>query len=320
MKHHIFTFIFLLLVSCGSNVEVYKRATLSMGTTVEIQIRTKNIALADKAIDSAFAEVQRINDKYSVYNPNTYLNKINSSDTFQMDDETYFLFKKCEYYHNLSKGAFDPAIGNIIKALGFESTEPENIPEDSIKEYIKSNNWKLITLTNDKKIIKPKNLRINLGAIAKGYAVDRMFEIVKSFGFNNFLVNAGGEVRCSGDNWDIGIQHPRQKDKLIGVLRLENLAVATSGDYERFRIKNGKRISHIFNPITGRVANECQSVTIITEYCIDADAIATAVFVLGPEEGLKLIEKVNNCECLIIDKNGKIFRSKGIGKYYFENL
>lgn len=319
MKKYIYTFVFALLLACGSKVDIHKRTTLSMGTIVEIQIKTDDIALADKAIDSAFTELQRINDKYSVYKPNTYLNKINSSDTFQLDEETYFLLIKCEYYNKISNGAFDPAIGNIIKALGFENTEPENIPEDSIKEYIKRNNWKLINLMNERKIIKPKHVRINLGAIAKGYAVDQMFNIIKSFGFNNFLVNAGGEVRCIGDNWDVGIQHPRQKDKLLGVLKLKAMSVATSGDYERFRFQNGKRISHIFNPITCRVADECQSVTIICEHCIDADAIATTVFVLGPEDGLKLIGQINNCQGLIIDKNGKPYRSPGFEKYFFEN-
>lgn len=307
-----------LFLSCGNQEKIYKRSTLSMGTKVEIQIKTNNESLADKAIDSAFLEVQRINDKFSVYNPNSFLNQINSSSIFQLDDETYYIFKKSEFYNKISHGAFDPAIGNIIKALGFESTEPEDIPEDSIRNYLNRNNWKLIQLTEDKKIIKPNDLRINLGAIVKGYAVDRMYEVVKSFGFKSFLVNAGGEIRCSGDIWNVGIQHPRQKDKLLGVIKLQDKSVATSGDYERFRIKDGKRLVHIFNPITCLIADECQSVTIIAENTIDADAIATAVFVLGPMEGLKMVEQINNCEALIVDKNGTIHRSRRINNYFVE--
>lgn len=318
MKFFIVIILSVFLFSCGSKEHIHKRSTLSMGTTVEIQIQTENVTRADSAIDAAFLEIQRLNDKFTVYNPNSYLSNINSSDFFQLDDETFHIFKKCEYYNLISKGAFDPAIGNIIKALGFESTEAENIPEDSIFNYITKNNWKLIQLTSDKKIIKPSNLKINLGAIAKGYAVDRMFEIIKSFGFNKFLINAGGEIKCIGKDWEIGVQHPRKKDRLIGSLKLNNKAVATSGDYERYRIQNGKRINHIFNPITAKVADQCQSVTVITNNTIDADALATAVFVTGPIQGLKLIEELSNTEVLIFDKDGRLYRSSGLKKYYFE--
>lgn len=308
----------LALISCGSNEKIHKRSTLSMGTTVEIQIETENVSKADSAINLAFLEIQRLNDKFTVYNTNSYLNKINTSDFYQLDDETYYVLKKCEYYNLISKGTFDPAIGNIIKALGFESTEPENIPEDSILNYISKNNWKLIELTSDKKIIKPSNLKINLGAIAKGYAVDRMFDIIKSFGFDVFLINAGGEIKCTGKDWEIGVQHPRKKDRLIGSLKVNNRAVATSGDYERYRMQNGKRINHIFNPINGKVADQCQSVTVISNNTIDADALATAVFVMGPIQGLKLIEEISNTEVLIFDKEGRMYRSSGLKKYYYE--
>lgn len=318
MKNFILFISILFLIACSSKENIYKRTTLSMGTTVEIQIQSDNQKKADSAIDAAFAEIQRLNDKYTVYNPTSYLNQINSTDFFQLDDETYYLLKKCENYNTISKGAFDPAIGNIIKALGFESTEPEDIPEDSILNYIQQNNWKLIELTSDKKIIKPKNLRINLGAIAKGYAVDRMFEIIKSYGFDIFLVNAGGEIKCIGKDWEIGVQHPRKKDRIAGIIKLNGKAVATSGDYERYKIKNGKKINHIFNPITGRIADQCQSATIITNNVLDADALATSVFVLGPIQGLRLIEEIQNAEALIFDKDGQLYRSSGLKKYYFE--
>lgn len=318
MRKAYFLLLFLFIASCGTNEKTYKRSTISMGTTVEIQVITQNTNKADSAIDAAFAEIQRINDKYTVYDTNSYLNKINRSDYFPLDYETYNLFKKCEYYNIISRGAFDPAIGNIIKALGFESSDAESIPEDSIFNYLKRNNWKLIELTSDQKIIKPKYLRINLGAIAKGYAVDRMFDIIKSYGFDKFLINAGGEIKCFGKEWKIGIQHPRQKDRIVGEIRVKDKAIATSGDYERFQIKNGKRINHIFNPITGKVADRCQSVTVISDNTLQADALATAVFVLGPIEGLKLIESIKNTEVLIFDTNGQMYRSSGFKKYYFE--
>jgi len=318
MKRAYHIFLMFLILSCSPKEDAYKRSTISMETTVEIQIITQNIRRADSAIDAAFAEIQRLNDKYTVYDSNSYLSKINKSDFFPLDDETYYLFKKCEYYNIISKGAFDPAIGNIIKALGFESSQPELIPEDSVLAYLSKNNWKLIQLTSDHKIIKPLNLRINLGAIAKGYAVDKMFDIVKSYGFEQFLINAGGEIKCCGKEWKIGIQHPRQKDRIIGEIRVKDNSIATSGDYERYRIQNGKRINHIFNPITGKVADQCQSVTIISDNTLQADALATAVFVLGPIEGLKLIESLNNTEVLIFDKNGQMYRSNGFKKYYFE--
>lgn len=319
MNHIILIIFSVAIISCNTKDNIYKRSILSMGTTLEIQIQTSDFAKADSAIDQAFAEMQRLNDKYTVYITDSYLNKINSSDFFDLDDETFFLLKKCEYYNIISRGAFDPAIGNIIKALGFDNTDDETIPEDSIYNYIEKNNWKLIELTSDKKIIKPEHLRINLGAIAKGYAVDRIFDIIKSFGFDIFLINAGGEIKCSGKDWEVGIQHPRKKDQIVGIIKINDLAVATSGDYERYKIQNGKRINHIFNPINGKVADQCQSVTVIAGNTLDADALATAVFVLGPIQGLKLIEETHNTEALIVDKDGQFYRSSGLKKYYFGN-
>jgi thiamine biosynthesis lipoprotein len=166
-------------------------------------------------------------------------------------------------------------------------------------------------------------MAIDLGAIAKGYAVDRAFELLQSLGYKNVLVNAGGDLRVGGlknkQLWSIGIQHPRESKNFLARISVSDMAVATSGDYERFFIYEGKRYHHIFNPQNGFPTDDCQSVTVLCKEGMMADALATAVFVLGPEKGYTLCQKLEGVDCLIVDKEGKIIFSPGLkGRITFD--
>jgi thiamine biosynthesis lipoprotein len=164
--------------------------------------------------------------------------------------------------------------------------------------------------------LKKKGMAIDLGGIAKGYAVDRAFDVLRSLGYKNLIVNAGGDLRAAGfknnQPWSIGIQNPREPQKILTRISISDMAVATSGDYEKFFVYQGKRYHHIFNPRDGFPAEDCQSVTIVTKDCMTADALATAVFVLGPEKGYALCRKLDGVGCLIVDKDGKMIISPNL--------
>jgi thiamine biosynthesis lipoprotein len=156
---------------------------------------------------------------------------------------------------------------------------------------------------------------LDLGGIAKGFAVDRAAGALRAAGADNFVVNAGGDLRVSGTKngkpWRIGIQDPRAPDRLLRVVTPREGAFVTSGDYERYFLWEGERYHHILDPRTGRPARGCRSVTVWTRHGIDADALATAAFVLGPAEGLALLERLEEVEGLVVDDAGGELATSG---------
>jgi len=314
----IYILLLIFLFGCSSQQDRIKRTTISMGTTIEIQVIHNNNQVANEAINSAFEEVERINRKYSTYIDSNYIWVINNSGVSELkvDDETFYLLQKCNEFYEATNGGFDAAIGTYIDILGFETDNPDEPTITEIQSALEKVGWKHIELLENNLIRKIKPVKINFGAIAKGYAVDRMAEILRNNGIKKFLINAGGELIGEGNDWTIGIQHPRKKNELLGKVILNNISVATSGDYEQFFEKKNKRFHHIINPKTGLPSLETQAVTIISEKNVDADALATGVFVIGPVEGLKIIESLKNVEGLIVDSSGTIIKSSGFDQYF----
>jgi len=186
-----------------------------------------------------------------------------------------------------------------------------------IKETLDLVNFRnLKTHYGGKVLLKKKGMAIDLGGIAKGYAVDRAFVLLKELGYRNLVVNAGGDLRVGGSKpegaWSIGIQHPRDPEKIMARISVSDTAVATSGDYEKFFIHQGKRYHHILNPKNGFPAEGCQSVTVLHKEATTADALATAIFVLGPEKGYVLCQRLEGVDCLIVDKGSNITTSPGL--------
>ena len=176
-------------------------------------------------------------------------------------------------------------------------------------------NYKNIILDERNQTVefKKKSMALDLGAIAKGYALDRAIKVLQGRGVKEALINVGGDVRVMGERvWKIGLQHPRKEKEVLAVIRLKDQAIATSGDYQRYFIEEGKRYHHIINPKTGYPAQKCMGVTIFAPQATQADILATGIFILGPETGMKLIEFLEGVEGIIIDSQGKILLSSNL--------
>jgi thiamine biosynthesis lipoprotein len=220
------------------------------------------------------------------------------------------VIKKSIEISNQSDGGFDITVGPLIK-LWQKAREKEHPPSnEDLERSLDLVGFRNIMISPDGKIfLKKDGMSIDLGGIAKGYAVDRAFDILRGLGFRNLIVNAGGDLKVGGMKfgkpWSIGIQDPRDQGKIIAKIKLKKGAIATSGDYEKYFMYQGKRYHHIINPKDGLPAWGCQSVTVLCEEGILADAMATAVFVLGPEKGFSLCQRTKGIDCLIIDREGK---------------
>lgn len=310
-------FVSLLTISCSENNKIIKRSTLAMGTMMEVQIRGVNEDVANKAIDESFAEFKRLDTLFSTYLKGNEMWRINNSDsnTIVINKEVFSILKKCDKIWRETNGAFDPAIGNLIDIIGFEKNNPVLPSAEQIKNALDKVGWKKIKLEEPNILIKPLRVKISLNACIPGYAADKVSRILLKKGINNFLVNAGGEIVAKGSDWKIGIQHPRKQNELLNSISLDGISVSTSGDYQQYFNKNGKRYSHIFNPVTGLPANGCEAVTVIAKDGLTSDALSTGIFVMGPEKGLELIEKLPGVEALIVDTTGTIHKSSGFGKY-----
>lgn len=308
---------FFISKNSSDEIKTFKRTQILLGTVVEIQVRDTDEQKADDAITKVFAEVKRIDDLFTTYNEESPVSKINnSSDTIlKIDEEIYYLLEVCDSVTKISDGCFDVSLDNLTRVWGFYTDNPNLPTKTEIDSALMKSGWKNVKLIGNDTIIKKKNVGLNFGAIAKGYAVDKAIDILRTSGIESALVNAGGEIKVIGKNWRVGIQHPRDGRDVIAVVKPDNNSVATSGDYEQFFEVDGIRYHHILDPKSGYPAKGLRSVTIINQSNTFADALATAVFVMGKDKGMRLIENLSDTEAMIIDSEGKIFYSSGFEKF-----
>ncbi len=293
--------------------EPLKRTQVALGTFVEIEVRDMPSREADLAVNAAFQEVQRIHREYSPFNESGSLWRINhgGTETVTVDGELFDLLTACDAFHQKTDGAFDPAMEALFRVWRIWGEKPVVPSAEQVEAARAISGWHNIQLGENRNLTRLPGVEISLGAVAKGYAVDRMTRILMEHGVNRALVNAGGEIRTLGRGWIVGIQHPSIREELVRKINLSGRAVATSGDYEQYHEEKGKLYHHILDPVTGYPATGCRSVTVIAETCIEADAYATGVFVLGPERGVDLVNRLPGIEAMVMDRSGTILYSKG---------
>lgn len=280
-------------------------------------------AEAREVIDASFKRMQEIEDEMSVSIKTSQIYKINShpQKEIKIKKDTFKVIQKALAYAKLTEGKFDPSIRPLVELWGVD-TENAHIPSNSeINKARKLVNYKEIKIDESKKTVRltKKGMKLDLGAIAKGYAADEVRKIIESKGVESAYVNLGGNVlvigsKPDGSAWKVGIQNPRlSKSGVIASIEVRDKTIVTSGNYERYFKENGIIYHHIIDPTTGRPARTgIISTSIITRNSFDADALSTSVFILGPKKGLKLIESMPDVETMIITTNLNIILSSGL--------
>lgn len=282
--------------------KLYREKRVMMGTFVEV------ISPQKEAAKIAFDEISRIEGLLNKYNPESEISKLNKSGTLKASPETFYVIKKSKEFYSLSGGAFDVTIAPLMDLWGFTNRQFSTPTEEGIKETLKLVGSDKIILHKSSSVIqfKTPGMEIDLGAIAKGYAVDCAVKKMRDTGIKSCLINAGGQIYCLGNKfgkpWIVAIKNPRVNE-LVNYLKLENRAISTSGDYEQYFIKDKKRYAHIINPKTGYPAeNSIASVTVIAKDGLTADALSTSIFALGKEKGELMAKKLDGVEIKIIEK------------------
>ena len=309
----------ILLLPCSVQAEWFKEARGIMGTNIEVDLWDTDAIHAKGCIEEVMGEMERIDQDMSPYIKTSELYKINqyaAEKPVKISQEMYDLIKRSFYFSDISHGAFDITFASI----GYRYDYRKHIkPTDAqIKASLKEINYHHIKLDPEHRTIRfdMPGVRIDLGGIAKGHAVDNSITLLQRCGIKDAMVTAGGDSRIIGDHdgrpWMTGIKDPRNKKDSVVVIPLVNTAISTSGDYERYFIKNGVRYHHILNPRTGKSVHSTRSVTILGPDATTTDGLSTTIFVMGPKAGMALVEKLKDVDAVIIDNQGKIHYSSGL--------
>jgi len=314
--------IFLITQGCIKKDEepkMFKESRILMDTYCTITVVAPSMDMAKDAIDAGFAEIKRLEHLINYYSPDSELSMINKAagkHPVKVSPETLDLIEKAIYISRITEGAFDPTIAPVLRLWKFEKKMSDHpIPsQEAINNALRLVDYRKIYIDHENSTVflEESGMEIDLGGIAKGYAADRAVEAIKKKGISAALVAIAGDIRgygvnTSGRPWKIGIQNPRPSpdnerpwEDIIATLELTEKAISTSGDYQRYFIKNNRRYHHILNPHTGYPADtDVISVSVIAPEGYLSDSLATAVFVLGVERGLELLKSLNMSGILI---------------------
>jgi len=293
-----------------------QRTRLLLGTTVEISVYDQRPQRFAPAIEAAFDEMARLETLTGFHHRGSDVTRLSAivGDAV-VAPETLEILGKGLQVGKASDGAFDMTLGRLKLLWGFGASHPRLPAAGEIEAALAASGLEALAVENGR-VIKRTDAWIDLSGIARGYIIDRAVAVLERAGVTCAAVSAGDDVRFIGhraDPWRIAIRHPRQTDALLATLILpEALAVVTSGDYERFFEQDGVRYHPLFDPATGMPARRCQSVTVVSRQAVWADALASAVFVLGPEKGLALLERYPQTWGLIVAADGTTVISPGL--------
>lgn len=319
----------IVFSSCNksNNNSLYSETSFLLGTIVEIKTYDENSELNKKA----FERVKEIETKMTINGDGSSeiekLNSLSGNSSVTLSDDTFYVLSKGKHYSEISKGRFDITIGSIGKLWNI-GTEYATKPEDNLINKkllsVDYNKLQLNEQTKEAKLID-KDMIVDLGAVAKGYAADEVKRVLIEGGVKNAIINIGGNIITIGtkidkNNWNIGIQNPfSTRGEYLGVVQLNDETVSSSGDYEKYFEQDGIKYHHILDPNTGYPCdNELTGVSIITKNSIDADSLSTVSFLMGLKDGLELINGIDDVEAIFITKDKKVYTTDGIDKYKFK--
>ena len=308
-------------MACSAQ-QPYKRTLKLMGSRFDITVVANDSIQANKYIDTAVTEISRIENLISSWDDNSQTSEINRNagiKPVKVDKELFDLIEIAIGISKLTDGAFDISYASMDKIWKFDGSMTKMPSKEEIIASVEKVGYQNIVLDkqNSTVFLKLEGMKIGFGAIGKGYAADKAKTLLISKGVSSGIINASGDMNTwgkqpNGNEWKVAITNPMDKNKVFALLPITNGAVVTSGNYEKYVNFNGKRYTHIIDPRTGYPSTGIISVTVFAPKAELADALATSVFVMGKEAGLDRINQLPKIECIIIDDNGNITKSKNI--------
>lgn len=312
----------LIFIRPGQQKRLFKESRTSLHTLVVITVLSPSEELARKAIDLAYQELERLGRLLNFYSADSELSLINKNAGTQpvkVTKDTLEIIQAAIFAGDATAGGFDVTVGPLVRLWDF--TNKTRPTAAQVAQHLPLVGYKNIIVDAQTSTVFLKNSgnQIDLGGIIKGFAADKAVEILKNNGIEDGIVAVAGDIKTfgrqpDGQPWHIGIQNPRQvgeDDQLIATVDLLSKGISTSGDYQRFFIEDGVRYHHLLNPTTGFPENLCQSVTIIAPTAAMSDALATGIFILGPEKGLAALERLA-IDGIIVAENGQVLMTDGI--------
>ena len=305
----------------GQGSAVVTRAQMQMGTLVKITALARSESVAQAAATAGFAEIRRLEELLSTWIPTSELSRVNAAAgvmPVQVSPETLTVVQRGVQVAEMTDGGFNIAIGPAVDA--WRVTEGQRIPTESELDALRP----LVDLqavhvdVREQTIYLGKaGMRIDVGGIGKGYAADQAIDALRRAGAIAGVVALSGDIKTfgrlpGGKMFPVGIQHPREEGSVLAWIDLQDEAISTAGDYERFFEREGVRYHHILDPRTLQPARSCQSVTVIAREGVWADGLDTGIFVMGPERGMELVEQLPDVEAIIIDAEGRLLVSSGL--------
>src|SRR5262245_8835434 len=317
----------VLLCACGatgsSTLHLMARTHLTMGSEVTMTVWTADEAAAAPAIEAVFAEFDRLDALLSVWKPGSDVLRINAAagqHAVPVSAETCEVLTIARQVSEWTDGKFDVTFGALSDVWKFDHDRDNRVPtEDEIAARLPFIDYRAVAIDPAAKTVfatRP-GIRVHLGGIGKGYAVDRAVAIMRGRGFHDFMVQAGGDLYVAGQPgdgpWRLGINDPRGAPNVsFATIELRDATFSTSGDYERSFVQNGQRYHHILDPASGQPARGAVSVTTVSTRAVIADAVSKGVFILGPDAGMALVERLPDVEAVMVTADNRVLISSGL--------
>jgi thiamine biosynthesis lipoprotein len=304
-----------------AHAEWVKREEAIMGTRIAVELWAEDAARGEALITRVMDEMRRVDELMSTYKPTSQVSLVNAraaQEPVRVDADLFGLLQTALDYSRVTEGAFDITYASVGYLYDYRRhIKPSDAAIAAALPAVDYRHVLLDPQTRSVRFSQP-GVRIDLGGIAKGWAVDRGIELLRTAGVERAFVTAGGDTRIIGDRfgqpWMVGIRDPRAEDKVVVRIPLVDAALSTSGDYERFFEADGVRYHHILSPATGRPASAVRSVTIIGPSATRTDGLSKTIFVLGIERGMQVLDRAGDVDAIAIDKEGKVYYSKGLAK------
>lgn len=300
---------------------IVKRSQMLMGTLVFVTAVAGDEPTAQRAAGNAFKEIKRLEELLSTWIPTSELSRVNAAagrEPVRISRDTMEVLARSVEVARLTEGGFNIAIGPAVQA--WSVTERSDIPsQEELARLLPLMDLSALQLDAGRgtALLQRAGMRVDVGGIGKGFAADRAVQAMRAAGATAGVVALSGDIKTfgrmpDGEAFLFGIQHPRKESALLATIELRDEAISTAGDYERFFERDGVRYHHILDPRTLQPARECQSVTVIAKEGVMADGLDTGIFVMGPQRGMELVERLPDVEAVIVDRDGHILVSSGL--------